>query len=219
LNGENEISAIIPKKRGRPCFISREGLEGAKEYVSDQTSSMQCLTSGPNGAFTAAGIFVPPDGKFDPKKILSQCPHYTKLSNVNAEWLFNQLPRLYQIFAENYYIPEESFSILHEIEGIDNSPPRKGMDLNEMVLNRQRCLIIGSNELRNHQLQRMTAEQEEGRPAKRRNVTKCTHCESAQLQAGVQWAKCKVKHCRKKFCGLEVCLQFLRSHQEEHEKR
>ena len=52
-------------------------------------------------AFTAAGIFVPPDGKFDPKKILSQCPHYTKLSNVNAEWLLNQLPRLYQIFAEN----------------------------------------------------------------------------------------------------------------------
>ena len=68
-----------------------------------------------------------------------------------------------------------------------------------MVLNRQRCLIIGSNELRNHQIQRLTAEQEEGRPAKRRNVTKCTHCESAQLQPGVQWAKCKVKHCRKKF--------------------
>jgi hypothetical protein len=42
-----------------------------------------------------------------------------KLSNDNAEWLLNQLPRFYEIFDENLYIPEESFAaILGERDGV-----------------------------------------------------------------------------------------------------
>jgi hypothetical protein len=78
------------------------------------------------GAFSAAGICRPPHGHFSPQTILSQCPHFAKLSNDNAEWLLNQLPRFYEIFDENLYIPEESFAaILGERDGVDNSPPHE----------------------------------------------------------------------------------------------
>jgi hypothetical protein len=47
LNGQSEIS-ILPTKRGRPGFLSTEGLKRAKEYVSETT------TSGSIGTFESA---------------------------------------------------------------------------------------------------------------------------------------------------------------------
>lgn len=85
------------------------------------------------------------------------------------------MPKFYAIFNRDYYIPETEFhEILKERDGIDNSPPQKGKVLNDMVCNRQRCLVLGCNQLRNHQIEREIA-RTEGGPEKKKNSLEMFH--------------------------------------------
>ena len=91
--------------------------------------------------FEKAGLFRPPSSTFSPEVILSQCPHWRNLSTEDGQWLIDQLPRFYEIFREHYYLPEESFSILLERAGIDNSSRGTGKGLKDLVCNRQRLVL------------------------------------------------------------------------------
>ena len=101
-----------------------------------------------SGALRDAGI-VQHNGTFSEKIILRQCPHYNNLSQERKDYLLSKLPLFYEIFNENGYIPEAEYDrIFHENPEVDNSPERKGMQLNDMVTNLQ---IIGKNLLQQHQ--------------------------------------------------------------------
>jgi hypothetical protein len=64
-----------------------------------------------------------------------------KLSNDNAEWLLNQLPRFYEIFDENLYIPEESFAaILGERDGVVPFAALVGSRRNVSALEMQKAM-------------------------------------------------------------------------------
>jgi hypothetical protein len=51
LKGEMPTTPIPAHKKGRPCFISNEGLGVLKDEVSESTSTMQCFTLGSKGTF------------------------------------------------------------------------------------------------------------------------------------------------------------------------
>ncbi len=142
-------------------------------------------------------------GTFSAEAILSQCPHWSDLTTEQAQWVLNQLPRFYQIFRENCYLPEESFSILQERPGIDNCPRVKGKFLNNCVTNRQRCLLLGNN-LQYHRELRQEALAELNTQKTR---TKCIGCSRFRLQSEPAWRKCTM--CRVRCCNLNAC--FARS--------
>ena len=54
----------------------------------------------------------------------------------------------------------------HALRALFESPclKRAPLQRKKMLWNRQRCLIIGGNELRNHQQQKLTAATEASRP-------------------------------------------------------
>ena len=67
----------------------------------------------------------------------------------------SKLSKFYEIFHNFGYIHEADYDrIFTENPEINNSPTRPGMQLNDMVMNRQRCALLGKNFLRQHQLMR-----------------------------------------------------------------
>jgi len=89
--------------------------------------------------------------------------------------------------------------IFTENPDIDNSPTRPGMQLNDMVMNRQRYSLLGKNLLRQHQLMRQEIANESIPRRKQPKKQKCSFCgimKSAQLD----WTLCKNKGCTFKYC-------------------
>jgi len=166
-------------------------------------------------AFEKAGLFVAAkSGSFCPNTILSQCAHWKNLSTDYSQWLLDQLPRFYDHFKRDFYLKEEVFSILAERNGIDNSPELRGKELNDLVTNRQRCLILGNNNFRVHQ--QMREEERMRERSQRSNTIKCYAClRDINNQAGV-W-KCNVKYCRHRCCGSDACSRMLETHQNFHQ--
>ena len=73
------------------------------------------------------------------------------------------------------------------------------MQLNDMVMNRQRCSLLGKNLLRQHQLMRQEIANESIPRQKQPKKQKCSFCgimKSAQLD----WTLCKNKGCTFKYC-------------------
>jgi hypothetical protein len=87
------------------------------------------------------------DGKFSSDVILQQCPFWNTLSQDKKDCLISRLPVFHQIFNENGYLPEVEFDrIFADNSDVDNSPKRKGMPLNLLGSNRQRCSVVGNRQ-------------------------------------------------------------------------
>jgi hypothetical protein len=164
-------------------------------------------------AYEKTGIFCEKNGsKYSPEVIMGHCPHYNLLPDDDAKWVLGKIPELCSIFLENSYIPEDSFNLLHERPNVDNS---QQVNLNDLVTNRQRCLIIGANKLKEHQILRT----EPSNPSsKKTKGTKCFNptCFSRNVQSLATWKKCKVKNCRIRSCEKEACENMLHIHEVEH---
>ncbi len=229
---------------GRKPLLSETGKRKLTEVLNDQTVALLCSTLDPasfytiwkclvhsrhflsrafndsaiRSAYEKSGIFVPDNGgSFSPITIMSQCPHWQKLSTDDAQWVIDQLPHFHRKFEENFYLPEESFQILAERNGIDNSNETKGKELNDLVTNRQRCMILGNN---NHLLhQQMREDERNQQQPQKSNAPKCFACNSEipLVERKSKNMKCAVKKCRKRICGSEGCLNILQSHQILHQ--
>ena len=128
----------------------------------------------------------------------------------------NKLPLFYEIFNENGYIPEAEYDrIFHENPDVDNSPERKGMQLNDMVTKRQRCLIIGKNLLQQHQQLRQenVIQSTQNHRQKKRKCGYCGILKSVELN----WIKCKHSRCNINYCP--ICQENIAGHENVCGKR
>lgn len=148
-------------------------------------------------AFSEAGI-ISSNGQFSDRRILAHCPHWYNLNSADQNWLISKLPEFYEIFTQNGYIPEETYdNILGERSHIDTPPHRVGMLLNDMVINRQRNLIIGTNMLHVHQLKRKEIQLENSKKQKNKKCNFCSHLKPVEIN----WSICKFKGCTFKLCS------------------
>ena len=174
-------------------------------------------------AFDKCGIYERSNGKFNPNKILSQCPLWKTLSTHDAQLALEQLPNFYKVFDANKCIPEESFKILlKDCPLVDNSPQNE-TNINEFVTNRQRCLILGPNLLtENHlmkvedristQVNKFWRKIDPERPKKSQSRLKCWNL----CQNPTNLIKCRVSRCTHRFCSNESCQIMLKMHEEIH---
>jgi hypothetical protein len=95
------------------------------------------------GAFRDTGIYP-----YNPTTMLTKCNHFAKLNDEKAAWLLNEaVPKLHTKFAEFGFVSEEQFEeVLSQKPGVDNCKEVEGMQLNNMVLSRQRCFLFSHPE-------------------------------------------------------------------------
>lgn len=106
---------------------------------------------------------------------------------------------------------EDQYEFLNQILPNQISPPT-GMDLNDMVTNRQRCLILGNNLLVQHQNQRIQSAAI-AQPTRMRGF-KCVHCTKYVQSGDTNYTKCRVEKCKRKYCMRLECQQTLTSHEQ-----
>jgi hypothetical protein len=183
-------------------------------------------------AYQDVGIYP-----FDPHTIMKHCPHYNTMPDEKVEWLLRTgIPQLSACFEDEGFISEEKFeTILGQCVGVDNCKVKtSGMDLNKMVLSRQRCTVFSHpafvESVKAKRLEQEAAEArrlEEERAAqgangegdgagqaagKRVRTAECANsdCNAEHLNADKQaWVVCKNKKAKKdgstKVCGKKFC--------------
>jgi hypothetical protein len=124
------------------------------------------------------------------------------------------------IVNEKDHIPEEDYPGL--LGDADNCPPVIGMELNLMVVNRQRCCILGDGLFDHRQAQKNAADKAKTNSKKKRDagaagsddddaskvkkkrktIKVCSNnsCMKEEGQDAKNFVKCKTKGCRKWFC-------------------
>ena len=152
--------------------------------------------------------------------IMSSNPHFaSKLDGAQGQRVLDCIESAAKIVNEHDHIPEDMY--LDLLGDADNCPPVTGMQLNRMVVNRQRCCILGDG-LFEHRRQLKEAELaakeasrkrksgataadgDDGSKAtkKRKTALLCANsgCMKEQGDEKTGWEKCKTKGCRKWFC-------------------
>ena len=166
------------------------------------------------GGLRDAGI-IGLDGKYSPVTVLNQCPHWKKIPTDDGNWLINSSPRLCQRFDQNGYLDEEFLeNFLEERPGVDNSLDRQGTELNLLGVSRQRCLIIGNNNLEEYKQQKAATNSRSSTEKERTRSFSCVHCHKKIPPADNNWRKCKHNKCSSKYCTNPLCITILTSHEE-----
>ena len=153
---------------------------------------------------------------------MSRNSHFaTKITAIQGKRILDCIDRAADIIYEKDYIPENDYPEL--MGDADNSPLLTGMPLNLMVINRQRCCILGDGlfahrkGLKEAAEAAKTAGRKRGKgdvgtaagaadgdvqAAKKQKVTKiCSETSCMAVQETSQgWLKCDTKGCRKWFC-------------------
>jgi hypothetical protein len=108
----------------------------SREMLSEALNA-DAITS----AYLEAGIVCPPDGLCSPQVILSQSPHWVKLSSEDRRWVLDKIPEFTEIFIDNGCLPEDSFESLQDRPHVDDCP---------QVTNthRHRAMVTGVTHLR-----------------------------------------------------------------------
>jgi hypothetical protein len=179
-------------------------------------------------AFDKSGVCLCSTRKYSAEIILSHFPHWNRLNIDQAEQVLNLVPDLANIFNRYDYIPEEEFGeVLTDLESkFEVKTKQNGLKLNDMVINRQRCLILKNNSLIEHEMMRKEDERsqklvaylkrlESGKPKKKTQKCSDWACLKQDPVNG-KWIKCPVKYCRMICCGREQCLQSLEIHKLKH---
>lgn len=91
-----------------------------------------------NHAWADAGILP-----FDPRIILSACPHFRKLNQLDADRVMECLPRFAELVETKGMVEETDYkTLLGEIANADNCGERNGKPLNDMTTSRQRATVV-----------------------------------------------------------------------------
>ena len=128
-----------------------------------------------------------------------------RMCKLNDNERFDQNGDLDEEFLEN---------LLEERPGVDNSPDHQGTELNLLDVSRQRCLIIGDNNLEEYKQQEEAMKSRSGTEKERTRSFSCLHCNLKIRPADNNWRKCKHKKCGSKYCTNPLCISILASHEE-----
>lgn len=198
-------------------------------------------------AFEKSGVYMSATGKFDAIQVLSQCPHFLTLATDDAKSLIDSLPQFYDIFSNYGYIPEDCFDEILSSD-VDNCPKRKGQALNNLAVNRQRCMIISERSFFEHaQMREEDARSNRLNKLWRRNANESGILQSSNVRlanksdakvprqstqrqcsniacmernaVNNKWERCTVKYCRSVSCGKEACNTILREHMAKHQAK
>lgn len=178
-------------------------------------------------AYDKAGVYLAATRKYFPQRILSHFPYWSRLSDHQAEYVLGQLPYLADMFRQYHYIPEEIFDeVLEDLEQEIGVHQKEGKPLNDLVTNRQRCLILGQNSLMEHQSMRIEDQlsqkirectrKETKKSKKNRKICSNWECLSDIPMNDSSWLKCPHKSCRKLCCGREACYMSFERHKLAH---
>ena len=167
----------------------------------------------------------------DKNIIMSRNPHFaTEITGDQGQRVLDCIERAALIVNEKDHIPEDDYPEL--LGDADNCPPVTGMPLNLMVVNRQRCCILGDGLFDHRQEQKNAAEKakingkkkrtgdmaglvddDATKPKKKRMTSKVCSNNSCMKEEGDAkgFVKCKTKCCRMWFCS--ACNDSLTQHQ------
>jgi len=191
-------------------------------------------------AFKKSGVYP-----YDPKIILSHCPHFQKMTQDKAEFLHSKIPELVDLCEQHGIVPEEDYDrILSQYPEVDNCPIKlTGKRLNDKVPNRQRSAILTNESFLEsaqvgHSKKRKVNDIDDGQQqitpqfnnddeislavtsSGNNNSGKKerqTRCSLCHdpLEPDTDWSKCDKKKCRSKFCQRESCKLRYISHCRE----
>ena len=146
----------------------------------------------------------------------------------------NQLPHLSDTFRQYHYIPEEIFDeILHDIEL--HREIQRGMPVNDKVMNRHSCMILGQNSHLQHRNMRAEddlsrklsdkrnkekKELERQRNKSNRNKKVCANWEClSNVPMNNQWLKCPHRYCKKYVVVVKTACQVLKDTLTQESKK
>lgn len=180
-------------------------------------------------AFKGSGIHP-----FSPEYIMSKNPHFSSLQQADAEIIISMMPELKDYVIKKGYVTENEFKhLLEPYPGIDNCEDRAGMELNEMVTNRQRGVILNHEKFLEMQeilkkkkekpsntqgssTQKIKAHHSSSSTLKRPRSYYCSNGECVLLQDELNsknMTKCIGSYCRTYYCDQFECVDQLAYHE------